>query len=227
MSDETLLVSYGTAVSPYVPYDSVPTRAVAAAFELLASCGMPLRTEEVFGEEFGSGIEAELPAHPHQLMTPYRLAHYLSYWFRPQKELRFTTFDNVDPKIDQVICVDPIDFWAVCSHHMLPFFGKIYFGYIPRDKLVGLSMIPLLAKEFCARPWVQEHMTQRLADILIEKSDPLALGLVTAATHTCQMLDLQGPPVPRMKLSVMYGKFMTSDRARNEFLKLSGVEGDS
>jgi len=215
----TQMTTYEDAVDPYPPYDKVGSGTVGYAFRLLAHCGMPLAARKYEGLSV-----AEVPAHPHQMMTPYRLAHYLSYWFRPQKELRFTTFENVDPKVDQVVCVDPIDYWAVCSHHMLPFFGKIYFGYIPKDKLIGLSMIPLLAKEFCARPWVQEHMTQRLADILIEKSDPLALGLVTVGTHTCQMLDLQGPPVPKMTFSVMYGKFKESDRARAEFLKLSGID---
>lgn len=205
------MLKYREVVPPYPPYDIVEHEAANAAFELLAWAGMSLK---------GSAW-ANQPAHPHQRMTPYRLAHYLEYWFRPKEDLRFTTFSNEDPKIDQLIVIEPIPFWACCSHHMLPFFGTVHFGYVPKDQLIGLSMVPLLVKEFCARPWVQEHMTHGLAEIFWKEAEPLALGIITRASHTCQMLDLGGPPVPEMTLSDLRGAFFESDRARAEFLKLA------
>lgn len=205
-------------VSPYAPYDEVQDDAAQAAMELLLQVGMPTTTSIRLP---GVPADSLIPSHPHQIMTPYRLAHYLKYWFRPVSLPRFTVFDNVDPKIDQLLVVDPIPFWACCSHHMLPFFGTVHFGYIPKDKLIGLSMVPLLVKEFCARPSVQEHLTHELANIFWEKAEPLALGIIVRAVHTCQMLDLGGPPVPQMTLSDLRGAFFESPKARSEFLQLA------
>ena len=193
---------YHDYAEPYPPYDTIPDQVADSAAELLGSLGI-LATES-----------------QHTRMTPYRLAHYLRYWTRPEEEPRFTVFENRDPVIDQMIAVAPIPFWACCSHHMLPFFGTVYFAYIPTKKLVGLSMVPLLVKEFCARPWLQEIMTSQLADLFENKLEPLGLGLVTTATHTCQMLDLEGPPVPQMIFSEMRGCFRDPGRARMEFLQL-------
>ena len=197
---------YHSWVEPYFPYNGVHPVEADAAYCLLRECGVRITRD---GQ--------------HQRMTPYRLAHYLNYWTRPPLEPRFTVFDNVNPKISQVIVVDPIDFWACCSHHMLPFFGKVYFGYVPEDKLVGLSMIPLVIKELCTRPWLQETMTEVLADWFTERLHPNGLGIVTIAMHTCQMLDLGGPPVPQMKFSSLRGSFFDNPATRDEFFRLSGL----
>lgn len=193
---------YSQVLAPYGPYREVPRETADAAFELLTQAGLP-----VLGNQHTEG-------------TPYRLAHYLRYWARPKAEPRFTVFENKDPVIDQMVVVSPIPFWACCSHHMLPFFGTVHFGYIPTSKLVGLSMVPLLVKEFCARPWLQETMTSELADLFERKLSPLGLGLITEATHTCQMLDLGGPPVPQMVFSEMRGAFFEFPTTRAEFLRL-------
>ena len=198
------MFKYHYKVKPYGPYKNVSPRAADAADKLLKEVGL-----HALGNQ-------------HTIMTPYRLAHYLSYWKRPLAEMRFTVFPNKDPVIDQMIGVSPIPFWACCSHHMLPFFGVVHFGYIPIDHLVGLSMVPLLVKEWCARPWLQETMTSGLADLFEEKLEPLGLGICTIATHTCQMLDLRGPPVPKMIFSEMRGCFREAGQSRMEFLALIG-----
>lgn len=195
--------TYHDSVEPYGPYKDVSPQAADAANKLLEEVGLDLSSQ-------------------HTMMTPYRLAHYLEYWTRPPDELRFTVFPNRDPVIDQMIVVSPIPFWACCSHHMLPFFGVVHFGYIPMAHLVGLSMVPLLIKEFCARPWLQETMTSRLADLFEVRLKPLGLGICTIAMHTCQMLDLGGPPVPQMEFSEMRGCFREAGQSRMEFLQLIG-----
>ena len=190
---------------PYPPYDSIPVTTVHAVEDLLVRVGMSTHDQ-------------------HTEMTAARLTYYLSHWFRPVKETRFTTFENECPVVDQMIVVAPIHFWACCSHHMLPFFGTVAFGYIPDQRLVGLSMVPLLVKEFCTRPWLQEAMTTQLGDFFQETLRPIGLGIVTKATHTCQMLDLGGPPVPEMVFSDLRGALRESDRARAEFYSLIGGE---
>ena len=187
----------------YPPYDNIDSATAAAAQDLLKRSGM-----------------AHADRDQHTRMTPYRLAHYVAYWFRPYDPPRFTVFENTIPKVDQLIVVAPIYFWACCSHHMLPFFGKVYFGYIPDKKLVGLSMVPLFIKEICARPWVQETMTTQLADLITDKLHPVGLGIVTKAIHTCQFMDLGGPPAPSMIYSDLRGALREKDRARAEFFKL-------
>lgn len=201
-------MTYSDAVKPYYPYTQVRPEEVDAAYKLLRECAYNIS-----------------PENQHMRMTPYRLAHYLNYWTRSHNEPRFTVFDNVDPVIDQMIVVGPTHFWACCSHHLLPFFGTVWFGYIPDEKLVGLSMVPLLIREECARPWLQENMTAYLADGLQEELEPNGLGIVTKATHTCQMLDLGGPPVPEMTFSVMKGSFFNNEKTRAEFFTHIGKEG--
>lgn len=196
-------MNYSKRVEPYYPYTTVRPEEADAAYRLLRECA------------FGIAHNSQ-----HTAMTPYRLAHYLNYWTRPDELPRFTTFDNIDPVVDQLVVIGPIPYWACCTHHLLPFFGSVSFGYIPDLKLVGLSMVPLFVKEFCARPWLQETMTLELADFFERKLEPKGLGLVTDATHTCQLLDLGGPPVPKMVFSEMRGLFRSKARVRMEFLDL-------
>ena len=199
---------YHEIVKPYPPYDKVRPEEVDAAAELLVSCGYTV------------------PGGQHTKMTPFRLAHYLRHWTRPKNlsTSRFTTFPNWSPPIDQMITIGPVDFWACCSHHLLPFFGQVWFGYVPDKYLVGLSMVPLIIKEECAHPWLQENMTSHLATWFQDALEPDGLGLVTRALHTCQMLDLGGPPVPEMTFSVMKGSFFRNERTRAEFLHFVGKE---
>lgn len=199
------MTKYHECVEAYDPYKNISPEVADAADDLLRLVGV-------------NTLDSQ-----HTKMTPYRLAHYLQHWTRPKADLRFTVFDNVDPKIDQMVCVNPIPFWACCSHHMLPFFGTVYFGYIPNEKLVGLSMVPLLIKEFCARPWLQEILTSEIANLFEEKLDPVGLGVCTVAMHTCQMLDLQGPPVPQMMFSEMRGTMRDDPSARVEFMRLTNI----
>lgn len=192
-------------MKPYPPYDNISPRLADEMGRVLCSIG-------------------HITDGQHSEMTPYRLIHYLRYWNRLPDNIRFTTFANENPVIDNIATVGPITFWAACSHHLLPFMGRVYFGYIPKDTVVGLSMVTSFIRSFCARPWLQETMTSGLADAFEERLKPFALGIITTARHTCQMLDL-GPDVPVMTVSEMRGAFRINDAARNEFEWLSGYRG--
>ena len=162
--------------------------------------------------------------HPDYEITPYRYAYYLKYLMGGE-EFHLTTFPNENPVIDAMIAVTDIPFWSACSHHTLPFFGKVSVAYIPDKLLVGLSKIPLLVRSMARGFWLQEHLTEAIADKMVEALDPLGVGVYVEAQHTCQLLDLQQPPIPLMKLSVLRGCFRPSDsnyssNAREEFLAL-------
>lgn len=193
---------YRPSIEPYAPYSRLDEQAVSAAAELLQRVGYDLETQ-------------------HTAMTPYRLVHYLNHWMRPGAEVHLTTFENVSPRIDEIVAIGPVSFWACCSHHLLPFFGEVYFGYIPNGRLVGLSKVPQVIRDVCARPWLQEQMTAHLADLFSEALDPVGIGVITTAKHTCQMLDLQTSDVPQMTFSDVRGA-MRGDSAKQEFMRLVG-----
>lgn len=189
----------------HAPYDGYEPAMVQHARDLLYSVGVDLETS-------------------HTRLTPYRFLRYLLHW--QKRELpRFTIFANEDPKIDQLVVVSPIPFWSCCAHHMLPYTGVAHFGYIPVDKLVGLSKVPLLFSALTQRPSLQEHLTEEIADWFEEQLEPLGLCVVTTAMHTCQMLDLDGPPVPRLTFSALRGALFDNSMARAEFFKLIEVSG--
>jgi len=170
---------------------------------------------------WSAGINIE---HPDYELTPYRYTYYLKY-LMGGKEFHLTVFDNVDPVIDAMIAVTDIPFWSACSHHTLPFFGKISVAYIPDKLLVGLSKIPLLVRNMARGFWLQEHLAEAIADKMVDALDPLGVGVYIEAQHTCQLLDLQQPPIPLMKLSVLRGCFHPLDPtyhgdAREEFLAI-------
>ena len=162
--------------------------------------------------------------HPHYNLTPHRYVHYLQH-LMGGKEFHLTVFDNIDPVIDAMIVVQDIPFWSACSHHTLPFFGKVSVAYIPNQCLVGLSKIPLLVRNMARGFWLQEHLAEAIADKMVEALSPLGVGIYIEAQHTCQLLDLLQPPIPLMKLSVLRGCFHPLDPtyhgdAREEFLAI-------
>jgi len=166
----------------------------------------------------------------HTRSTAHRLTHYLNFWQRPQVDTaHLTMFENCNPTVKGMIVVAPIPFWSCCSHHLLPFFGSVYFGYIPGDRIIGLSKIALFVQDLCARPWVQETMTFTLANFFCEQLAPRGLGIITRGMHTCQMLEL-GPIVPTLTVSEFRGTLRSPREpeeviARQELLSLAGVTG--
>ena len=159
-----------------------------------------------------------MPDEVHTDLTGWRLVRYIKHLHEVQDAPRLTVFPNEDPEIDQMVLVSNIDFWSACSHHMLPFFGTVTVGYIPKGHIIGLSKIPLLVRYLARRPTLQEHLAEVIADALRMHVKPKGIGVHIRAQHTCQLLDLAQPPIPVMTTTVLKG-VMRNAPARAEFLK--------
>jgi GTP cyclohydrolase I len=118
------------------------------------------------------------------------------------------------------VIVRDIDFYSLCEHHMLPFFGKCHVAYIPNRKVVGLSKIARLVDIFARRLQVQERLTNQIASTLLEKIDPLGVAVVTEATHLCMSMRGVEKQNSVAVTSAMLGAFRTDARTRAEFLDL-------
>jgi GTP cyclohydrolase I len=116
--------------------------------------------------------------------------------------------------------VKDIDFFSMCEHHMLPFFGKCHVGYLPNKKVVGLSKIPRVVDAFARRLQVQERLTTQIAETLKRKLDAHGVAVVMEARHLCMMMRGVEKQNTLAVTSSMLGAFRTQDQTRNEFLKL-------
>ena len=151
---------------------------------------------------------------------------------RVEKSLRFLT-SGYEADIDEVInnalfsvdysemvIVKDIDFYSLCEHHLLPFFGKCHVAYIPTDRVIGLSKIPRLVDVFSRRLQVQERLTSQIADTIQEKIAPLGVAVVVEATHLCMSMRGVEKQNSFAVTSAMLGAFRDSSRTRMEFLEL-------
>ncbi len=126
----------------------------------------------------------------------------------------------------EMVIVRDIDFYSLCEHHLLPFFGKCHVAYLPRDKVVGLSKIPRLIEVFSRRLQVQERLTNQIANVLLEKLDPLGVGVVVEATHLCMSMRGVEKQNSFAVTSAMLGSFRSNARTRMECLELLRHRGD-
>jgi GTP cyclohydrolase I len=151
---------------------------------------------------------------------------------RVEESLRFLTQGyHQDPKSvlndaifavehDEMVIVRDIDFYSMCEHHMLPFFGRAHVAYLPMRKIVGLSKIPRLVEVFARRLQVQERMTNQIAEVLVELLEPRGVAVVCEAQHLCmQMRGIQKQNSYAMT-SAMRGEFLSNNETRREFLDL-------
>jgi GTP cyclohydrolase I len=164
----------------------------------------------------------ENPAREGLLDTPKRV----------EKALKFLT-SGYDMDVDEVlngalftveysemVIVKDIDFYSLCEHHLLPFFGKCHVAYIPRTKVIGLSKIPRLVEIFARRLQIQERLTSQIADTIREKINPLGVAVVMEATHLCMSMRGVQKQNSFAVTSSMLGAFRDSSRTRMEFLEL-------
>ena len=121
---------------------------------------------------------------------------------------------------NEMVIVRNIDFYSLCEHHLLPFFGKCHVAYLPRDKVVGLSKIPRIVDVFSRRLQVQERLTNQIAEVLLDKLDPLGVGVVVEATHLCMVMRGVEKQNSFATTSAMLGSFRHDARTRMEFLNL-------
>lgn len=119
---------------------------------------------------------------------------------------------------DEMVVVRDIDFFSLCEHHLLPFYGRAHVAYIPSGKVIGLSKIPRIVEMFARRLQVQERMTRQIADMLTEILHPQGVGVVVEGMHLCSMMRGVKKENARMITSAMLGDFSADEKKRNEFL---------
>ena len=164
----------------------------------------------------------EDPARDGLLKTPERMEKSLAYLTRgykqsPNELLRGALFD-VD--YDEMVIVRDIEFYSLCEHHMLPFFGKAHIAYIPKGKVIGLSKVARLVDVFARRLQVQERMTRQIADAIVEAIAPLGVAVILEAQHLCMMMRGVEKQGSMTTTSAMLGAFRESPQTRNELLSL-------
>jgi GTP cyclohydrolase I len=124
---------------------------------------------------------------------------------------------------NEMVIVRDIDFYSLCEHHMLPFFGKCHVAYIPDGKVIGLSKLPRIVDAFARRLQVQERLTQQVAETIDAKVNPLGVGVVVEATHLCMAMRGVEKQNSVTVTSAMRGVFHGDARTRSEFLELIRV----
>jgi GTP cyclohydrolase I len=154
--------------------------------------------------------------------TPERVHnayHYLTRGYRldPSEVIGRATFHE---HYDQMVVVRDIDFYSLCEHHLLPFYGKAHVAYVPDGRLVGLSKIPRLVDVFARRLQVQERMTQQIAQTLLEQLKPQGVAVVLEGFHMCMAMRGVEKQNAWMTTSAMRGIFEQNSKTREEFLVL-------
>ena len=119
---------------------------------------------------------------------------------------------------DEMVIVKDIEYYSLCEHHMLPFFGKAHVAYVPRGKVLGLSKIPRIVDMFAHRLQVQERMTQQIAEFIQEVINPWGVGVVIEGQHLCMMMRGIKKEQAKMTTSAMLGGFRKRLETRMEFL---------
>ena len=124
-----------------------------------------------------------------------------------------------DEDYDEMVIVKEIEFYSLCEHHILPFWGKCHVGYLPRKRIVGLSKIPRIVDMFSRRLQVQERLTREIAESLETALDPRGVAVVMEGQHLCMMARGVEKQAPKMTTNVMRGTFREDSSTRAEFLR--------
>ena len=173
-------------------------------------------------------ILAELGEDPEReglLKTPKRVEAVMKF---------LTSGYDVDPEVllnnalftvryDEMVIVKDIELYSLCEHHLLPFFGRCHVGYLPDEKVIGLSKIPRIVETFSRRLQVQERLTQQIAETITHAAAPKGVAVVIEAQHLCMMMRGVEKQTTKMITSAMLGRFRDDPRSRSEFFNLVGL----
>jgi GTP cyclohydrolase I len=185
----------------------------------------PTRTQALSTEELVRRLLENLgedPAREGLLRTPERVARSLA-------ELTQGRAQSVDEAVGQgvfhedcseMVVVKDIEFYSLCEHHMLPFFGRVHVAYIPNGRILGLSKLPRIVDVFARRLQVQERMTVQIAEAIQQVVDPKGVGVVADASHLCMMMRGVQKQNSSTMTSCLLGTFRSDFRTRSEFLGL-------
>ncbi|MBO9311238.1 MAG: GTP cyclohydrolase I FolE [Chloroflexus sp.] len=162
----------------------------------------------------------EVPDREGLQKTPSRVAKMYAeltagYHIDPQALINGAIFSVA---YDEMVLVTNIDYYSLCEHHMLPFFGQVHVAYIPNGKVVGLSKIPRIVEMFARRLQVQERMTVQIADFINEALEPAGVAVVAEGVHMCGVMRGVKKANARMVTSAMRGVFREDSKTRAEFM---------
>lgn len=167
----------------------------------------------------------EDPAREGLLKTPERVASAYEFLTRGYHQNINEVMNEAifTEKYDEMVIVKNIDFYSMCEHHMLPFYGKVHVAYIPNGKIIGLSKIPRIVDVFSRRLQVQERMTKQIAETIQEYIQPDGVAVVSEAFHMCMMMRGVEKQNSSATASAMLGSFKEDSKTRNEFINLIGT----
>jgi GTP cyclohydrolase I len=183
---------------------------------------------EVYDAEYEAYVRAQLielgedPQREGLLRTPLRVAKAMDYLTSGYTGSLEEVVNNAvfEADTDEMVLVKDVEFYSLCEHHMLPFFGRAHVAYVPDHKIIGLSKIARIVDLFSRRLQVQERLTSQIADAVAEVLDPHGVGVVMEGAHFCMMMRGVQKQGSSMVTSAMRGSFKESERTRTEFLDL-------
>ena len=154
--------------------------------------------------------------------TPQRVENAYQFLTSGYKEniddiLNNAIFENEN---NEMVIVKDIEFYSLCEHHMLPFFGKCHIGYLPNKKIIGLSKLARVTDHFARRLQIQERLTTLIAESLEKILEPIGIGVVMEGMHLCMMMRGVQKQNSYAITSALRGLFKSDSRTRNEFLNL-------
>ena len=184
-----------------------------------------MTTEKGRAEELIRNLLKEMGEDPTReglVKTPDRVARMYEFLTKGyQQNITAVLNDAVfEEKYSEMVIVKDIDFFSLCEHHLVPFFGKCHIAYVPNGKIFGLSKMPRLVEVFARRLQVQERLTQQIADTIYEYLHPLGVAVVMEAQHLCMIMRGVEKLNSTATTSAMLGTFRDDVKTRSEFLAL-------
>lgn len=185
-------------------------------------------SDESFNPQFESLVRQQLeilgenPEREGLQRTPYRVAKAMAYLTRGYTQNLKEVINNAifESDTEDMVMLKDIEFYSMCEHHMLPFFGRAHIAYIPAGKVIGVSKLARIVDVFARRMQIQERLTNQVADALMECLEPHGVAVVMEAAHLCMLMRGVQKQNSEMLTSALRGSFLKDERTRSEFMNL-------